>query len=57
MVIALEAGRPFIFFGLNRIIRHDLLSTIVLNSVISSETAKNDKETFSRPLNQKKPQS
>jgi len=39
MAIALEAGRPFIFFGLNVTIRDDLLSTIGLNSVIVSETA------------------
>ena len=45
MAIALEAGRPFIFFGLNVTIRHDLLSTIGLNSVIISETAENDKGT------------
>lgn len=45
MAIALEAGRPFIFFGSNATIRYDLLSTIGLDSVIISETAENDKGT------------
>jgi len=49
MAIALEAGRPFIFFGSNVTIRRDLLSTIVPNSVIISETAENDKGLAAYP--------